>query len=189
MRRLLMFGLFLIPVAAGQPQAKTPEACALLPDADVRTVLGLTVRERQPGTEHAGGLLLSQCYLGTGTARSVSIAVAADSRTADKTVTPSAFWRDHFHGAAEPAGRTHAHEEKPGTREGRKPEGESAARPISGIGDEAFWSGTRVAGALYVLRGRTFIRISVGGISDEAERIEKSRQLAARALAKFPAVR
>jgi len=30
----------------------------------------------------------------------------------------------------------------------------------------------------YVLRGNTFLRISVGGIRDEAERIEKSQALA-----------
>jgi hypothetical protein len=56
---------------------------------------------------------------------------------------------------------------------------------VKGVGDEAFWSGTRVAGALYVLRGNTFIRVSVGGIADERERIDKSRQIAIAALARL----
>jgi len=163
--------------ASQPPAAKKPDACALLADADVRTVLGLTVKERQPGTQQARGLLLSQCYLGTGTSRSVSIAVAGNTRSGGKTVTPRAFWRDQFHDRDERAS------ERKGEK--REQEGETEARPIRGVGDEAFWSGTRVAGALYVLRGNTFIRVSVGGISDEKERIEKSRQLAVTALARL----
>jgi hypothetical protein len=34
------------------------------------------------------------------------------------------------------------------------------------------------AGALYVLKGNTFLRISVGGIREEPVRIEKSKALA-----------
>jgi len=158
----------------------------LLADADVRAVLGVTVKERQPGAQQAHGLLLSQCYLGTGTPRSVSIAVAGNTRSGSKTLTPRAFWRDQFHGRDE-----HASERKGEKRESarngekREQEGETEARPIRRVGDEAFWSGTRVAGALYVLRGNTFIRVSVGGISDEKERIEKSRQLALIALTRL----
>jgi hypothetical protein len=166
------------PAARHPPPAKKPDACALLADADVRTALGVTVKERQPGTQQARGLLLSQCYLGTGTPRSVSIAIAGTTRSGGRTITPRAFWRDQFHGR-EP----HASERK---GEKREQKGETEARPIDGVGDEAFWSGTRVAGALYVLRGNTFIRVSVGGITDEKERIEKSRQLAVAALARLP---
>jgi hypothetical protein len=186
MLHILMVVLLAQAPGKQPPAAKKPDACALLADADVRTALGVTVKERQPGTQQAHGLLLSQCYLGTGTPRSVSIAVAGNTRSGDKTVTPRAFWRDQFHGRDEDAS-----ERKGGKREAarkgekREEEGETEARPIGGVGDEAFWSGTRVAGALYVLRGNTFIRVSVGGINDEKERIEKSRQLAVSALARL----
>jgi hypothetical protein len=175
------------PAATQRPAAKKPDACALLADADVRTVLGVTVKERQPGTQPAHGLLLSQCYLGTGTPRSVSIAVAGNTRSGGKTITPRAFWRDQFQRRDEHASeRTGDKREAVRKGEKREQEGETEARPIGGVGDQAFWSGTRVAGALYVLRGNTFIRVSVGGISDEKERIEKSRQLAMTALARLP---
>ena len=178
MLQVLILALLAPAPAARQPPAvKKPDACALLADADIRTVLGVSVKERQPGTQQARGLLLSQCYLGTGTPRSVSIAVAGNTRSGGKTVTPRAFWRDQFHGRDKHASERNG--------EKREQEGETEARPIGGVGDEAFWSGTRVAGALYVLRGNTFIRVSVGGINDEQERIEKSRQLAAAALAKL----
>jgi hypothetical protein len=187
MLHLLIVALVAQPAPARQPPAaKKPNACALLADADVRAVLGVSVKARQPASHEARGLLLSQCYLSTGTPRSVSIAVAGNTRSGGKTVTPRAFWRDQFHGRDE-----HASErvgEIPEARpKGERPEadGDTEARPIGGIGDEAFWSGTRVAGALYVLRGNTFIRVSVGGISDEQERIEKSRQLAVTALARL----
>jgi hypothetical protein len=172
------------PAAAKQPRRK-PDACALLADADVRAVLGATVKERRPGAHAARGLLLSQCYLETGTPRSISIAVAGSTSARGNTITPPAFWRDQFRRSDE-----HAADRAAGTRQAAPPataerEAEAEARPIEGIGEEAFWSGTGVAGALYVLRGDTFIRVSVGGISDERERIEKSRQLAAAALARL----
>ena len=174
------------PAARQPPAAKKPDACALLADADVRTVLGVTVKERRPGTQQARGLLLSQCYLGTGMARSVSIAVAGNTKSGRKTVTPRAFWHDQFHGPDE-HGADRKGEKREAARQAdtRDQEGETKARPIGGVGDEAFWSGTRVAGALYVLRGNTFIRVSVGGIGDEQERIEKSRRLALIALARL----
>jgi hypothetical protein len=187
MLHVMILALLAQAPAARQPPAATkPDACALLTDADVRTVLGVTVKERQAGTQQAHGLLLSQCYLGTGTPRSVSTAVAGNTTSAGKTVTPRAFWRDQFHGRDEHASERNG-EKREAARKGekREQEGETGARPIGGVGDEAFWSGTGVAGALYVLRGNTFIRVSVGGISDEKERIEKSRQLAVAALARL----
>jgi hypothetical protein len=188
MLQVLILALLAPAPAARQPPAvKKPDACALLADADVRTVLGVTVKERQPGTQQARGLLLSQCYLGTGTPRSVSIAVAGNTRSGGKTVTPRAFWRDQFHGRDKHASERNGEKRDDAARNGekREQEGETEARPIGGVGDEAFWSGTRVAGALYVLRGNTFIRVSVGGINDEKERIEKSRRLAMSALARL----
>jgi hypothetical protein len=53
---------------------------------------------------------------------------------------------------------------------------------VEGIGDEAFWTGNRVGGALFVLKGNAYLRISVGGAGDQAAKIEKSKTLAASAL-------
>jgi hypothetical protein len=143
------------------------------------------VKQRQPGTQQAHGLLLSQCYVGTGTPRSVSIAVAGNTTSGGRTITPRAFWRDQFHDRdASVAERERDRPDTDRKAAKREPESETAARRIGGVGDEAFWSGTRIAGALYVLRGDTFVRVSVGGIADEKERIEKSRQLAVAALAR-----
>jgi hypothetical protein len=198
---LLMVGWFLIAgwflaaliahpaaMSADRESPKPADACALLADSDVRAIVGVGVTERRPAAEQARGLLLSQCYLGTGTAKSISIAIAGATRSGSGTVTPRAFWRAQFHGvdanAAERADAAHGPTQS-GTHD--EPEHETRARPIRGVGDEAFWSGTRVAGALYALRGDTFIRVSVGGIRDEPERIETSRRLAMAALGRLAA--
>lgn len=39
--------------------------------------------------------------------------------------------------------------------------------------------------ALYVLRGKTFFRISVGGLRDEADRLAKAKRVARLALARL----
>ena len=49
---------------------------------------------------------------------------------------------------------------------------------MNGLGDEAFWIGSRVGGALYVLKKDLFFRISVGGAGDEKAKLNKSRTLA-----------
>ena len=176
MIRLLLAALLAQAAAAQRPfDARTIDACALLADADIRAALGVAVKARRPGTAQARGLALSQCYLDTGTPRSVSVAVAGPPASGGAAITPRAFWRDQFHRGEDTS------------RGGDERERDAEARSIQGLGDEAFWSGTRVAGALYVLRGDAFIRISVGGIGAEAERIEKSRQLAAAALARLQA--
>jgi hypothetical protein len=54
------------------------------------------------------------------------------------------------------------------------------------VGEKAFWSGNRFGGALYVLKGDVFIRISVGGPDKEETKIEKSKRLAEKALGRLP---
>ncbi len=63
------------------------------------------------------------------------------------------------------------------------PAGEGARRkeppePIEGLGDEAFWAGNEKIGALYALKGNSYIRLSLGGGDDKLTRIKKSKELA-----------
>ena len=60
-------------------------------------------------------------------------------------------------------------------------------KPIAGLGDEAFWVGDPLSGALYVLKGEIFLRVSVGGPTDEAQKIKRARALASRALKRLTA--
>jgi hypothetical protein len=140
------------------------EACALLTNADIEAVLGEPVKERKPGTQATGGLLTSQCFFGTSTARSVSLTVTRANAAGHSSLTPREYWRRQFD----------PHESEK--------ERDTQARPIAGVGDEAYWTGNRFAGALYVLRGDAFLRVSVGGIRDEQARIATAKALALTAL-------
>lgn len=174
----MLFVAFILSVAAVQPppaSSSSDLACGLLTNAEIERIAGMPVVERKPTTQPAGGLLLSQCYFGTSSSRSVSLAVAGAAPGRTK-LTPTEYWRQQFH-------PREGREESKGERER-----ESEARAIPGVGDEAYWAGNRIAGALYVLRGRTFLRISVGGISDEAQRIETSKALAVAALKRLSAL-
>jgi hypothetical protein len=168
---MLVVALVLSLAGLQPPRARssssTVDACALLTNAEIERITGASVVERKPTTEPAGGLLMSQCLFGSSSSRSVSLAVAGDV-TGRARLTPRDYWRRQFHPR-----------ERRAEREGER---DSAARAIGGVGEEAYWAGSRITGALYVLRGNTFLRISVGGIRAEQERIEKSKALALAAL-------
>ncbi len=75
--------------------------------------------------------------------------------------------------------------EKPGENKAGEEEEEGKKSPpqrVADLGDEAFWTGTQISTALYVLKGDSYIRISVGGAGDQALKLEKSRKLAEFAL-------
>lgn len=161
---------------------KNIDVCKLLTPVDIEGVQGTHVEELKPSAQPSGGLLMSQCLLRTSApAKSVSIALAVSS-----TQSPKDFWRKQFHSGRnnEKSSQTSPPERKQGKAAEDEEEG-SKPRAISGLGDEAFWVGGPITGALYVLRGDSFIRISLGGVRAVPERIEKSVRLARAALARM----
>jgi len=53
-----------------------------------------------------------------------------------------------------------------------------ANRALCPLSAKRPWVGNPVSGALYVLQGNLFLRISVGGVPKESTRIAKSKSLA-----------
>jgi len=166
--------------ASAQVPGKT-DVCAMLSSAEIQAVQGEGVEESKSSPQSSEGLAMSECLFRTTTpAKSVSLALAVPGKQ-----NPRDFWRKHFH--AEDASKT----EKPGKPAKARPqnekkhareEEETRPRPITGVGDEAFWMGSPISGALYVLRGNSFIRVSVGGVREESTRIKKTVALAQLAL-------
>jgi len=154
------------------------DPCSLLTSTDVAAVQGEPVQQAKPSDQPGAGLLMSQCLFRTTTpTKSVSLAVAAPS-----AISPRAVWRKQFHPGQdavkkkrEPAG---AKEKSVAERNEREEDEITRPRAIAGLGEEAYWVGGPIAGALYALKGNTFLRISVGGIREEPVRIEKSKALA-----------
>lgn len=152
-----------------------PDACAVLTSANVQKIQGDAVQEIKPSTPPYGGLVMSQCLFRTANpSKSVSVAIALPGST-----SPRAFWQKQFP-SAKPSSEDETEKKRAA---GSKEEEESTRpRPIQGLGEQAYWVGSPMVGALYVLKGDTFLRISVGGIREESARIEKSIALARLAL-------
>jgi hypothetical protein len=163
--------------------AKNVDVCALLTSAEIAAVQGEPIKETKPSVQQSSSFLISECFFGTGTSnKSVSLALAAPDPAKPSALTAREFWRKQFH-PPEPteeekpvAGKTTKKAEVEREEELRKP------RSIDGLGEEAYWVGNSISGALYVLKGNSFLRISVGGVRDESARMEKSKALARSAL-------
>jgi len=128
-----------------------------------------------PSGTSAGGFRVSQCVFTLPTfANSISLTVT-EKGDGPGARDPKEFWKETFHRES----KAKAESERDRERE-RGEEGENAKPPrqISGIGDDAFWTGSRVGGALYVLKKNAYIRLSVGGAGDEQAKIKKSTALA-----------
>ncbi len=146
--------------------AELPNACSLLDRDDVAAVQG----EPYVETKLTSGSKVSRCFyqLPTFTA-SVSLEVIEDPK--------QAFWEAHFEGSSS-RGRERSEEEK----EERE---ELTPTRVSGVGDEAFWIGNVAGATLWVRSDGLALRVSVGGTGTQADKLERSKRIAAKALEKI----
>ena len=155
------------------------DACILLTSAEIEAVQGEAVRETKTSVRPNGEMLISECIFHTAKfAKSVSLMLATPSSGNPSALTPRKFWQQQFHAAdmkedsVRAAGKRAQKADPEDEEQARKP------RRIEGLGEEAYWVGTPVMGALYVLQGDKFVRISVGGVGEESLRVKKSKVLA-----------
>ncbi len=164
---------------------KKIDVCALLTSAEVEAVQGESVLETKKSPQLNGSFVMSQCVFKTVTpAKSVSVALALPGPNKASGPTPRQLWQQQFdpsrpHGEDSTLGKRLKKKEDEGEKEASEPQ------LITGLGDQAYWMGNPVAGALYVLRGEKFVRISLGGIPKQSERIEKSTKLARNIMARL----
>ncbi|MCU1264432.1 MAG: hypothetical protein JWM21_750 [Acidobacteria bacterium] len=166
------------------------DACALLTSKDLQAVQGEALKETKPSSRADGGFMISQCFYTLPTfTNSISLLVAQRGESAGAR-DPKEFWQETFHRSDEAdSEKERAKEKEKGKakdqdndkdKAGRGEEEERAVPPqkIADVGDEAFWTGNRVGGALYALKGNTYIRVSIGGPGDQAAKIKKAKALA-----------
>ena len=145
-------------------------ACGLLGSSDFQRVQGEQLKDVKPTDRVEGGLHVTQCFYSLATA-SKSVALTLMMRDSGPNGRdPRDFWNETFH---RDKGRRSVEKESESEEEN-----EAAAEAIKGIGDEAFWSGNRFGGALYILKGKTLVRLSIGGGDNQETRIRKSKALA-----------
>jgi hypothetical protein len=143
------------------------DACSLLTSKEIESIQGEPLQDSKSSGSTAGAMSFSQCYFALPTSsNSISLTVM-QKLDGPNARDPKEYWKETFH----------ADKDK---EKGHAEEGEKGAAPekIEKLGDEAFWMGNRVGGELYVLKGNSFIRISVGGAGDKAAKIDKSSKLA-----------
>ena len=153
------------PSAALEEAGADSFACTLLTKEEAAAVQGETFKSTKASGKTGAGLTISQCYFEMPTPVNSIVVTVTQKATGADARDPRESWQEIFH-------REKTSEKKEGEGEEKEPQ------KIEGIGDEAFWTGNRVGGALYVLKGNTYIRISVGGAGDQAQKIEKSKTLA-----------
>jgi len=141
---------------AAQPRAAQPDACALLTKADLAMVQGEAFTSTKLSALDTG----TRCFYQLPTF-SKSVSVDLMRRGGRR------FWDQTFE---------HEHESDDADEKVTPP------LKVKGVGSEAMWVSSRVAGSLYVRKGDALLRVSVGGPGDAKEKIERSKKLALRAL-------
>ena len=155
------------------------DACILLTSAEVEAVQGEPVKETKASVQLNGEMLVSEClFHTTNFSKSVSVALAVPASAKPSALAPRKFWQKQFHARHMEEDEMRATGKRPQNPEPEGEEGARKPRRIEGLGEDAYWVGTPVTGALYVLQGNNFVRISVGGVGEESVRIEKSKVLA-----------
>ena len=152
---------------ARQPVAPAPpiNPCTLLTSEEIAAVQGEAVVGTKPSTNQGRGLAMYDCFYTLPTfTNSISLSVTQAGPGAN-AVDPRGQWQETLAASNAKAG------EKTGP-----------AQMVEGVGEQAFWTGNERMGALYVLKGSRYLRISVGGGGDQPTKIEKCRALAEAAL-------
>jgi len=160
------------------PDANAFDACALLTSDDIKAVQGEAVRESKPSRRGGTDFAVKSCFYATPTfTKSVSLEVTqkgASSRSVRE------FWKANFAAALDKREQKNERRKKQG-----KPQAGEPARPVSGIGDEAYWISTNANSTLYAFKNDTLLRISIGGADTEEARMKKIKTLAEKALARL----
>ncbi|MBV8518421.1 MAG: hypothetical protein JO197_13575 [Acidobacteria bacterium] len=160
--------------AAARAATAKPNACQVLTRADLAAVQG----EAYVDTQLTPRGETSQCFYELPTfVKSVSVDV---TRRGGRQ-----FFRENFHVESEReremrerAAKAHGSDDLEAEPDAKKVE----PKRIRGIGDDAYWAGSRIAGQLFVRKGDAYVRVSPGGAGTEAEKIERAKELAKRAL-------
>lgn len=158
------------PTASPSPIALKSriDPCTLLTSDELKAVQSEALQTTLPSEREYGQYFIAQCYYQLPTITNSVVVNVTTPKERGKSVKE--FWRS----TNAEAGR------------GKQPE-EQESRPekIAGVGDDAYWEASGIAGALYVLKKDVILRISVGGASDIKTKLERSKTLAQKVLARL----
>jgi hypothetical protein len=164
--------------------------CSLITNEEVGAIQHATITDVKSSAGVSGGMLMSQCYYNAREPNmSVSLAVIEHNPQDASAPDARSYWAETFRrftGDESDEKKPGEKKEKRGGVEQKEKEKRVPPKRLDGIGEEAYWSGSRFGGALYVLAKDAIVRISVGGPDNEQTKIEKSKNLAQKALSRLP---
>lgn len=158
------------------------DACKLLTGEEIQSVQRDALKETKPSEQSSGGFTTAQCfYMTNNFVNSISLTVTQKDPANAGGPSIRDFWKERF---ASAQGRA-KEREKEGGKDAKRGEEEAESQPpqaVKSLGDEAYWIGNQKVGALYVLTGDKFLRISIGGADNQKVKTEKMKTLAKRVI-------
>ncbi len=142
----------------------------MLTSEEVQAVLGESIKDVRRNEKIEGILTVTQCLFELPTMANTIVLTVTQKVGDPEARDPRDIWRETFL-TGQPNGPKGRRKVTPPT-------------PIQGLGDGAFWTGRRAGGGLYVLKGNSYFRISVGGREEPDAKIDKCKALAEKVLAK-----
>lgn len=158
-----MLDSLLMIVALALAAAVSGEACSLLRSEEIAAVQGESPMELRASAYTEGSLQVSDCVFVMPTfGKSIALRLTRGEGARRR-------WKEVFHSRR--ADRREERESK-----------EGAPEAVRGLGEEAFWVARGPSSALYVLRGKVFLRISLGGADPRDTKIAQATILLRKAL-------
>ncbi len=188
---VLLAGSISLAAPSAPAAESNPDPCALLTKSEIESVQGERVTATKASRPERGRFAVSQCFYSLPTF-SKSISLEVTRPRANEREKPEDQWKAMFRGATakasereEDARSRKGQREAEGEKEKEKEKESSPPRKIAGVGDEAYWVGPAIVGGLYVRKGDSYFRLSVGGPDVEAAKIEKLKKLGRKAVARL----
>jgi hypothetical protein len=168
------------PAQQTRPEQPRLVACALITTDEVAAIQGATIGDAKSSAGPSAGMLMSQCYYAAKEPnQSVSLAVIQGDQQNSSGSPIRNYWEEtiqRFAGQAMEDEKKGEEKDRPNGRE--EEEKRTPPKKVDGVGEQAYWSGNRFGGALYVLSKDLIIRVSVGGPDNEQTKIDKCKALA-----------
>lgn len=162
-------------------------------------IVGERLQETKPSIPTNTPYRISQCYFLMATPVNSVVITVCRRGEGPEARDPKDFWKETFHRDADEADKDKdnaKNKEKDKDKEkerekhekpkaaGREEEEEKKSKPlkVEGVGEEAFWTGNAIGGALFVLKDHAYVRISAGGAGDQDAKIARCKAVAQVAL-------
>ncbi|HSY49962.1 MAG TPA: hypothetical protein VLC46_14200 [Thermoanaerobaculia bacterium] len=178
MRKQLFLAAALLAFAAPAFATAPLTACDVLTKTDLAAAQGQEFSEAKLSAKTQGSLSVSQCFYRLPSfEKSVSVTLVRPSTTTDRSSILD-YWKAHDATSVMDK-NDDGDGDRPTAKNDRDDDDHHGnATRVSGLGDDAVWSGTPMASALHVLRHGTIVRISVGGSAPLDQKLKVSRRLA-----------